>query len=67
MDFQDWIIFIMAINLLWYTDLKPSNILLDQSMHAKIADFGLYRAFGSHIDSHISTLTAGPLGYVDPE
>lgn len=57
----------MAINLLWYTDLKPSNILLDQSMHAKIADFGLYRAFGSHIDSHISTLTAGPLGYVDPE
>ncbi|KAG5036459.1 hypothetical protein JHK82_017247 [Glycine max] len=48
-------------------DLKPSNILLDQSMHAKIADFGLYRAFGSHIDSHISTLTAGPLGYVDPD
>ncbi|KAG5021348.1 hypothetical protein JHK85_017690 [Glycine max] len=49
------------------SDLKPSNILLDQSMHAKIADFGLYRAFGSHIDSHISTLTAGPLGYVDPD
>ncbi|KAJ1420251.1 Serine-threonine/tyrosine-protein kinase, catalytic domain [Sesbania bispinosa] len=31
------------------------------------ADFGLSRAFGNDIDSHVSTRPAGTLGYVDPE
>ena len=50
-----------------HRDLKPSNILLNEQMQAKIADFGLYRAFATESDSHVSTRPAGTLGYLDPE
>nr|XP_023881922.1 putative leucine-rich repeat receptor-like serine/threonine-protein kinase At2g19230 [Quercus suber] len=50
-----------------HRDLKPSNILLNEHMQAKIADFGLSRAFATENDSHVSTRPGGTLGYVDPE
>nr|POF10769.1 putative leucine-rich repeat receptor-like serine/threonine-protein kinase [Quercus suber] len=50
-----------------HRDLKPSNILLNEHMQAKIADFGLSRAFATERDSHVSTRPAGTLGYLDPE
>ncbi|KAG2728902.1 hypothetical protein I3760_01G225700 [Carya illinoinensis] len=50
-----------------HRDLKPSNILLNEYMQAKIADFGLSRAFTTESDSHVSTCPAGTLGYVGPE
>lgn len=50
-----------------HRDLKTPNILINESMQAKIADFGLSKAFASDIDSHISTRPAGTPGYLDPE
>ncbi|OWM76541.1 senescence-induced receptor-like serine/threonine-protein kinase [Punica granatum] len=50
-----------------HRDLKTQNILLNKSMQAKIADFGLSKAFAAENDSTISTRPAGTPGYLDPE
>ncbi|XP_054784029.1 probable LRR receptor-like serine/threonine-protein kinase PAM74 [Prosopis cineraria] len=50
-----------------HRDIKTSNILLSKNMQAKIADFGLSRAFFNDFDTHFSTRPAGTLGYLDPE
>lgn len=49
-----------------HRDIKLSNILLDDDLSPKIADFGLARLFPED-KSHISTAIAGTLGYMAPE
>ncbi|KAL2462594.1 Leucine-rich repeat transmembrane protein kinase protein [Forsythia ovata] len=50
-----------------HRDIKSTNILLDENFQAKLADFGLSRAFLIEGGSHISTIVAGTPGYLDPD
>jgi serine/threonine protein kinase len=48
--------------------VKGANILLNSKLEAKIADFGLTKAFNREDGTQVSTNSlVGTRGYVDPE
>lgn len=50
-----------------HCDLKPSNILLDDKMNAKISDFGLARIVSMDQMQGNTSIIAGTYGYMSPE
>ncbi|KAM3699597.1 hypothetical protein ACJW31_05G037500 [Castanea mollissima] len=50
-----------------HRDVKTANILLNEKLQAKIADFGFSKFFPVEGQSHLSTAIVGTMGYLDPE
>ncbi|KHN06513.1 Putative LRR receptor-like serine/threonine-protein kinase [Glycine soja] len=54
-----------------HCDLKPSNILLDEDMTAKVGDFGLARSLIQNSTNQVSISSThvlrGSIGYIPPE
>ncbi|KAG8046381.1 hypothetical protein GUJ93_ZPchr0008g13290 [Zizania palustris] len=48
-------------------DIKPSNVMLDESFNAKLGDFGLARFIDHAVGMQTMTAVSGTPGYVDYE
>ncbi|PHT63588.1 hypothetical protein T459_32523 [Capsicum annuum] len=49
-----------------HCDVKPSNVLLDEDMVARLSDFGISKLLGEY-ESDLYTKTLATLGYIAPE
>ncbi|KAI3870811.1 hypothetical protein MKX03_006795 [Papaver bracteatum] len=56
-----------AVPSIIHRDIKSSNILLDASWTAKVADFGLSLIGPKDHEPYLSLRAAGTVGYMDPE
>ncbi|KAG1354887.1 calmodulin-binding receptor-like cytoplasmic kinase 2 [Cocos nucifera] len=51
-----------------HRDIKSSNILIMDNLHAKVADFGFARRGATESEAtHVLTQVKGTVGYLDPE
>lgn len=50
-----------------HRDIKPPNILIDQNMEPRVADFGLAKEIDVDVATHLSTAVSGTIGYLAPE